>query len=116
MADRMRPNQFDFATKVKWLSKLDGMIYRETMLTHEGNTVESFSGYDSADPETVLLVPYPYDEDIYNFFLQSQIDAENGEMAKYNQSVTLYNNASKLFQDWYNRTHMPLPAKTQFIF
>lgn len=116
LVDRMRPNQFDFETKVKWLSKLDGMVFREILQTHEGNTVESFTGYSSAETETELLIPYPYDEDIYGYFLQAQIDSENGEMAKYNQSITMYNGAFKLFQDWYNRTHLPLPKKTAFIF
>lgn len=116
LLDRIKPNQFNQETKVKWLGKLDGMVYREIMQTHEGNPVESFTGYDAANPDTVLLVPYPYDEDVYGYFLCAQVDSENGEMTKYNQSITMYNNAFKLFQDWYNRTHMPLPAKTAFIF
>ena len=116
LVDRMKPNQYDHETKVKWLSKLDGMIFREIIATHDGSTMESFDGYDEANPDMTLLVPYPYDEDVYNYFLQSQIDKENGEMAKYNQSVTMYNNAFKIFQDWYNRTHLPLPANSAFKF
>lgn len=115
-ADRIKPNQIDIDTKIKWLSKLDGMIYREILQTHEGNSVDSFDGYSSRDTAKELLVPYPYDEDIYGFFLCAQIDSENGEMAKYNQSITMYNNAYKLFQDWYNRTYLPLPKKAAFIF
>lgn len=116
LVDRMKPNQYDHETKVKWLSKLDGMIFREIITTHAGNTMESFDGYAGAGPETVLLVPFPYDEDVYNYFLQSQIDKENGEMNKYNQSVTMYNNAFRIFQDWYNRTHLPIPANAAFKF
>ena len=116
LVDRMKPNQYDHETKVKWLSKLAGMIFREIIATHDGSTMESFDGYDEANPDMTLLVPYPYDEDVYNYFLQSQIDKENGEMAKYNQSVTMYNNAFKIFQDWYNRTHLPLPANSAFKF
>lgn len=116
LVDRLKPNQYEFNTKVKWLSKLDGMIFKEVIAAHEGNTIESFDGYDAAEPETEMLVPYPYDEDVYNYFLQSQIDKENGEMAKYNQSATLYNNAYKSFCDYWNRTHLPLPARAQFRF
>ena len=112
----MKPNQYDNETKVRWLSKLDGMIFWEVIATHEGSTLTQFDGYGEADPDTVLLVPYPYDEDIYNYFLQSQIDKENGEMAKYNQSVVLYNNAYQTFWNWYNRTHVPLPAEAAFRF
>lgn len=113
-ADAMKPNQFDEATKIGWLSKLDGMLFAEVFKTHEGCEKESFSSYSEDDKNEALLVPAPYDQDIYNFYLQAQMDAENGEMNKYNQSITLYNNAVKLFMDWYNRTHMPLPAKTAF--
>lgn len=116
LVDRLKPNQYTDTMKVKWLSKLDGQIYKEVFLTHEGNEVESFSGYDEANQDTVLLVPYPYDEDIYNYFLQAQIDKENGEMGKYNQNITLYNNAYRNFQNDYNRTHMPLPKGTRFRF
>ena len=116
LVDGLKPNQYDHEQKVKWLSKLDGMIYTEVISTHEGNELEHFDGYDTAMPDQMLLVPYPYDEDVYNYFLQMQIDRENGEMVKYNQSATMYNNAYKTFCDWYNRSHHPIPAKTQFKF
>lgn len=116
LVDRLKPNQYTETMKVKWLSKLDGQIYKEVFLTHEGNEVKTFKGYDEASQDTVLLVPYPYDEDIYNYFLQAQIDKENGEIAKYNQSITLYNNAFLSYQNYYNRTHMPLPKGTRFRF
>ena len=114
--DRLKPNQYTDTMKVKWLSKLDGQIYKEVFLTHEGNEVKAFNGYDDAAQDTVLLVPYPFDEDIYTYFLQAQIDKENGEMGKYNQNITLYNNAYRNFQNDYNRTHMPLPKGTRFRF
>lgn len=116
LVDRMKPNQYEYTQKVKWLSKLDGMIFQEVIATHGGSETTEFTEYDGVDPDKELLVPFPYDEDLYNFFLQSQIDRENGEMGKYNQTVTLYNNAYRIFADWYNRTHLPLPAETAFLF
>lgn len=112
--DRVRPNQFEQTMKVHWLSKLDGMIFREVFQTHEGNRRHHFDGYDCSDTDTELLVPFPYDEDVYNYFLQSQIDKENGEYKRYNQNVVMYNNAFQTFQDWYNRTHMPIPRDRHF--
>ena len=116
IADSMKPNQYEFSTKVKWLSNLDGMIYQEIFMTHDGNirVPPHYTVENAEDAE--LLVPYPYAEDVYNYFLQSQIDKENGEIAKYNQSVSMYNNAFKTFQDWYNRTHRPLPRHAAFRF
>lgn len=116
LVDKLKPNQYPAPLKVKWLSKLDGQIYREVFLTHEGNPVKEFNGYDDASQDTVLLVPYPFDEDIYNYFLQAQIDKENGESKKYNQSGAMFNNAYIAFQNWYNRTHLPIAAGKRFRF
>ena len=63
-----------------------------------------------------LLVPEPYAMDVYNYFLQSQIDKENMETAKYNQSAALYNSAYQSFTNYYNRTHRPIPRRSQFLF
>lgn len=116
LVDRLKPNQYEHEQKVKWLSKIDGMIFTEILSTHENSPIEEFNGYNSSEPEQPLLVPYPYDEDIYNYFLQMQIDRENGEMAKYNQSATMFNSSYKTFGDYYNRTHRPLPGESQFLF
>ena len=114
--DDFKPNQYEHETKVKWLSNLDGMIFRELICTHAGHHGRCFDGYDGAPPNRELLVPFPYADDVYNYWLQAQIDKENGEMTKYNQSVALYNNAYRQYASWYNRTHMPLPANTRFAF
>lgn len=116
LVDKLKPNGFSTDLKIGWLGKLDGQIYRELCMTHEGCPAESFSGYTGADGDEPLLVPYPYDEDIYNYFLQAQIDRENGETAKYNQSITLFNNAYHTFAAWYNRTHKPKPGARKFTF
>lgn len=116
LVDKLKPNQYSADLKIGWLSKLDGQIFKEVFATHADSPIESFEGYDGSDMDKELLVPYPYDEDIYNYFLQAQIDKENGETAKYNQSITLYNNAFHAFQAWYNRTHLPIPTGQRFVF
>ena len=110
LVDKLKPNQYTEIMKKNWLSKLDGLVFKEVFQTHEENPIEVFEGYENAGMETELLIPYPYDEDIYNYFLQASIDKENGETGKYNQSITLYNNAFLTFQNWYNRTHKPVQA------
>ena len=107
LVDELKPNHYPFTMKVKWLSKLDGQIFTEVFLTHEGCKLQSFVGYDDAPPEQELLVPFPFAEDIYNYFLQAQIDKENGEIERFNQTVTMYNAAYANFQNWYNRTRAP---------
>ena len=116
LVDKLKPNQYPFELKAKWLSKLDGQIFREVFATHEGCAMGHFDGYDDAGPNKELLVPYPYDEDIYNYFLQAMVDKENGETAKYNQTITMYNAAYSNFGNWYHRTHKPLSVGTRFLF
>ena len=71
MVDALRPNQYSQDIKIRWLSRLDGMIWREVIRTHEGGT-ETFDGYDSSSMDsTELLVGSPYDEDVYNNYLQA---------------------------------------------
>lgn len=112
MVDALRPNQYSQDIKIRWLSRLDGMIWQEVIRTHEGGT-ETFDGYDSSSMDsTELLVGSPYDEDVYNNFLQAMIDRENGEAGKYSQSITLFNAAFVRWRNRYNREHMPLDAGT----
>jgi hypothetical protein len=116
LVNTLKPNQYSNSQKVAWLSQLDGKIFAELISTHEGG-IESFAGYtDETDTSTELLVKYPYDQDIYNYYLQSMIDRENGEVSKFNQSGALFNNAYMEFTAQYNRTHVPLPQKSAFRF
>lgn len=111
--DQLKPNQYSEEQKLQWLSQLDGKIFVELISTHEGGK-ESFEPYTEMEQE--LLVPFPYDQDIYNYYLQSMIDRENGEVAKFNQSGALFNNAYAEFSAIYNRTHVPLPQRSAFRF
>ena len=118
LVDRLKPNQYESDLKLQWLSKLDGMIHQEIILTHvHSENAAEFAGYTANTGEdTELLVPYPYAEDVYNYYLQSMIDRENGESAKYNQSAAMYNAAFNQFQNWYNRNNRPLPYASHFLF
>lgn len=117
LCDALRPNQYPRELKIAWLSKLDGRIFRELLLTHADCPMDSFAGYDTAmDGGTQLLVPAPYGEDVYNYFLQAQIDKENGETTRYNQSITMYNSAFRAFADDYGRNHLPVSAGRHFLF
>lgn len=117
LVDQLRPNSYTNENKISWLSKLDGRIFTELYKTHEDCPSDSFAGYDSdTDGSTELLVPYPYAEDIYNYFLQAQIDKENGETMRYNGSITMYNSAFAAYAAAYNRDHAPIPVGTRFRF
>lgn len=112
--DDLEPNQYRNDQKKKWLSLLDGQIFEEIIKTHENPVREVFLPYDNYDEE--LLVPYPYGEELYSWYLQAMIAAENAESDKYDQMMSMYNSVFIQFTNWYNRTHRPKKAETRFLF
>ena len=114
--DRLKPNTYTTEDKIDWLSELDGKIFIEVFAQHEDSPAESFSGYEVSDQDAQLLVPEPYAYDIYIKKLEARIDEENNEIVKYNQEISLYNEAFKQFQDFWRRTHAFIPAASRFRF
>ena len=113
LVDTLEPNGYSRDLKVRWLSALDGRIFREVLQQHADCPVEDFEGYAHAHGSTCLLVPFPYDEDVYSCYLQSRIALENGEAARYNRAVTLFNSAFQAFEKDYRRSHRPV-SRGQF--
>ena len=113
--DALKPNGYEQAYKVQWLSQLDLRVKQEIIDTHEGGEDVSFSGYNDDTPiDTELLIPHPYDE-VYRFWLEAQIDYANGEYPKYNNSMAMFNTAYSAYERYYNRTHMPKGNKLKFF-
>lgn len=113
--NEVKPNSYSQTEKIKWLSRLDGMIKSEIIDTHEGGENITFSGYDeNVDLSTVLLVPHPFDE-IYIRYLEMQIDYANNEYGKYNNSREMYNTTFEAYAKYYNRKNMPI-SKGRFRF
>lgn len=103
--DLLEPNDYAPEQKLRWLSTLDGKIYREVIRTHEGGN--AWCGpYLRGDEE--LIVGLPYGEDIYYHYLQAMIAAENSETQRYNKRMTMFNAAYQGWTNWYNMSHMPL--------
>lgn len=115
-SDALKSNIYPQEDKVDWLSRLDWMIKKQIIDTHQGADGVPFAGYDeNTDLHTVLLVPTPYDE-IYLRWLEAQIDYHNGEIEKYNVAITMFNTAYEGFERYYNRTHMPIASGSRFVF
>lgn len=114
--DALKYNTYEHAEKIAWLSKLDWMIKRNIIDTHEGAEAVYFGGYDAdTDTRMELLAPAPYDE-VYLRWLEAQIDLANGEIDKYNASIMLFNTEYEAFENYYNRNHLPLSAGKRFLF
>ena len=113
--DALKPNGLGQPYKVQWLSQLDARIKHDIIDTHEGGEDVSFSGYNAETPiGTELLVPHPYD-DVYRYWLEAQIDYVNGEYTKYNNSMSMFNEAYSAYERHYNRTHMPKGNSLKFF-
>lgn len=74
-----------------------------------------FTGYDATTPlDTVLLIPSPYDS-AYLDWLSAKIDFADGEYARYNNSMTRFNDTFLAFSRFYNRKYMPKGAKFKYF-
>lgn len=108
LVDDLSPNYYTGKQKLNWLATLDGKIYQEVILTHEGAEDVSFDESDYSSSTVDLIVQAPYAEDLYVYYLQSRIAAANSEIDKYNQFAVLHNSAYTEWTNFYNRTHTPL--------
>ena len=113
--DSLKHNTYSQEQKVQWLSRLDNMVKRLIIDTHEGGDDVVFTGYgDDTDLHTEMLIPSPFDE-MYLRWLESQIDYTNGEYGKYNNAILMFNTSWKEYQNYYNRTHMPKGKNMKFF-
>lgn len=113
--DALKRNTYTQTDKVQWLSRVDWMVKKHIIDTHEGADDVTFTGYnDSTDINTELLVPAPYDE-MYLRWMEAQIDYHNGEYGKYNNSIDMFNTAYEGYQNYYNRTHMPIGKSMKYF-
>lgn len=109
-------NTYTQSDKVEWLSRLDTMVKKQIIDTHEGAENVIFTGYDdSTDIQTELLVPAPHDE-MYLRWLEAQIHYYNGEYDKYNNAIIMFNTAFEAYQAYYTRKHLPVVRCRRFLF
>ncbi len=113
--DNLKHNTYGQPEKIAWLSKLDSMVKRLIVDTHEGGEDVIFTGYDAQTPlDTQLLMPEPFDE-AYLRWLEAQADYTNGEYNKYNNAIQMFNTAFQGYKNYYNRTHMPIGKSMKFF-
>ena len=96
--DALLPNQYSRAEKMQWLAQAEGFVLREVRQA-EGALPEVTEGY-------VLTAEAPYDE-LYRHYVEVQIHYANGETARYNNAVSLWNNGFLTYRDYCCRREMP---------
>lgn len=109
IVDNNKPNQYTIKEKVMWLTFLEQIIINEVLKTHEGydGRYDNFEGYSEDKLSVTMIVPSPYDK-LYTEYIKMMIDKENGEIARYNNSMTVYNTYMLEYRKYYNKTHLPL--------
>lgn len=103
--DAMRPNGIGTDQKVRWLSRCDGQILEHLEENHHINRkrFRPFHGEIEADALCApMMVREPY-QAIYEYYLMAQIDLVNGDMARYNNDMILYNSALSDFCKAFHR-------------
>ena len=112
--DSLKHNTYTEGDKIQWLSRLDTMVKKHIIDTHEGADV-AFTVYnDDTDPQVELLVPAPHDE-VYLLWMEAQIHYYNGEYDKYNNAIVMFDASFEDFKNYYNRTHMPKGTKFNYF-
>lgn len=75
-----------------------------------GRSWKIMRGADGALPEvakeTELTAETPYDE-MYRYYVEAQIHYANGETARYNNAVSLWNNGFLTYRDYCCRRETP---------
>lgn len=114
--DDLMRNTYSQTEKVEWLSRLDNMVKKQIIDTHEGSENVAFNGYNASTPmDTVLLVPAPYDE-VYLKWIEAQIHYYNGEYDKYNNAIIMFNTDFEAYAAHYNQDHRPVNRGRRFLF
>ena len=103
LTDALLPNAYDTACKLRWLSELDGMIFRELLSWHE----DAPEAPGTLREEDTLLVGAPY-HGLYADYLAAMIHMHDAEFERYSNAMLRYNSAYAAFACDYNRNHMPL--------
>ena len=117
LADELKPNMMLTATKIRFISEVEGKVHKEILMKHvhdaEAETCPVYDSDTDAD-ETELLVPAPYDM-LYVYYLMSKIDMMNQEEDKEYNNRVRFENAWREFGDYWTREHMPITKATYFV-
>lgn len=106
--DRLTPNAYEVVDKIQWLKHLDQQIYDEVITGCEGAEKVVMGAYDIEHyDDTQLLAPDMF-SDLYRWYLEAQIGKANGETARYNNALILFQSKWQEYCNWYIRHNMPL--------
>lgn len=96
--DALLPNGYERAEKLRWLAQAEGFVLRE---------IRGAEGVlPAVTAESELTAETPYDE-MYRYYVEAQVHYANGETARYNNAVSLWNNGFLTYRDYCCRRETP---------
>lgn len=99
LVDTVMPNALPEAVKLRFLGEVEGRV-RVELLGEEPNTMAVFDASTSADTE--LSAPHPYDQ-LYWLYVVAMMDYISGDLARYENTATLFNAAYQNYGKWLKR-------------
>lgn len=107
--DGIKPNPYTEEQKVLWINACEGMVQTRVFLMAPAEIV-TYSW--PKDKETILLVDPPHDK-LYLSYLYAMIDFANGEYAKYQNSMQMFNAEFSEFMRWFAGAYRPADTNTE---
>ena len=99
--DEMYPNKYTDEIKMMFISDLDSNI-TESVIRPYNRGVAPFIPYKSI--EQSVIAP-ERNKMMYVYYVKAQIDANNNETVRFNNSMALYNSYFSEYQRAYIRSH-----------
>lgn len=105
-ADEIKPNAYTQVEKMAWLYELE----RDLAQIQADYIEEGGTQLVPADTDvTKNLIAGEYEE-MYIYWLLTKIDFRNGDITRYNNDATLFEEAFRKFSSRYNMENTPIPA------
>lgn len=86
----LKPTPFENDIMLMWVNEVEGMVQTEVLLRSTADLTPYELDGQGEPTAAELIVPYPFDR-LYLQYLLAQIDYANGEYAKYQNSMQMFN-------------------------
>lgn len=86
----LKPTPFEDDILLMWVNEVEGMVQTEVLLRSTADLTPYELDGQGEPTAAELVVPYPFDR-LYLQYLLAQIDYANGEYAKYQNSMQMFN-------------------------
>ena len=86
----LKPTPFENDILLMWVNEVEGMVQTEVLLRSTADLTPYELDGQGEPTAAELVVPYPFDR-LYLQYLLAQIDYANGEYAKYQNSMQMFN-------------------------